>query len=268
MTDAAAAGKETEDAGKNKQEVRSRTPVAAQLGYFALSLLTLTLASCSDMGPPLRPAWQQDSNLYYNGEAARTAQTATTPHVVARVIYAAPTDLPHLVQRQGDVADTPRGPARMGDGTFDLGIQDAASGRWMESYLCGGNLFVSGLPHQAYRIVVKNRTPMPLELSIGVDGQDLQTGTPASYRRGAGAPLHVAPRGTLTLDSTAHGPLLFHAVRGEGALFDTSPRGRPGLIQVAAYLAPDAPSKGPEKMRPNQVAPLGLFPIGAPEQYR
>ncbi|HEY1049918.1 MAG TPA: hypothetical protein VGE39_09195 [Prosthecobacter sp.] len=226
------------------------------------------MSSCTDSGPPLRPAWQQDSNLYYNGVPARTAQTAATPHVVARILYASPAELPALIERQGDVADTPRGMARMGDGTFDLGLQDAATGRWIESYLCGGNLFVSGLPNQAYRIVVKNRTPMPLELSIGVDGQDLQSGAAATYRRSPGAPLRIAPRGTLSLDRSARGPLLFRAVHGTGALFDTSPRGRPGLLQVAAHLAEDAPSAGPEKMRPTQVAPLGLFPIGAPEQYR
>jgi len=37
---------------------------------------------------------------------------------------------------------------------------------------------------------------------------------------------------------------------------------------VAAHLANDAPSVGPEKMRATQIVPLGLFPIGAPEQYR
>jgi hypothetical protein len=40
------------------------------------------------------------------------------------------------------------------------------------------------------------------------------------------------------------------------------------LIQIAVYLAADAPSIGPEKLRSSQIAPLGLFPIGAPEQYR
>ncbi|MGV3664313.1 MAG: hypothetical protein ACO1TE_29345 [Prosthecobacter sp.] len=250
------------NAGK-KSTPRIHT-AAAQLCSFAAATMCL-LASCADSGPPLRPAWQQDSHLHYQGVPARAAQTSTTPHMVARVIYAAPAELPRLVERQGDVADNPRGFARMGDGTLDLGLQDVVTGKWIESYLCGGTLFVSGLPNQAYRIVVKNRTPMPLELSIGVDGRDFQSGGPASLRRGS---LHVAPRGTLSLDRSAQGPLLFRAVHGEGALFDTSPRGRPGMIHVAAYLASDAPSAGPEKMRPSQIAPLGLFPIGAPEQYR
>lgn len=264
MTSAAAG---TEKAGKRAEEIQ--TPVAAQLGSVALAAIcALTLASCADMGPPLRPAWQQDSNLYHHGVPARTAQTAATPHMVARVIYASPAELPRLVERQGDVADTPRGLARMGDGTLELALQDAATGRWIESYLCGGNLFVSGLPNQAYRIVVKNRSPMPLELRIGIDGQDLQSGAAASYRRDPGSTLRIAPRSTLSLDRSAHGPLLFRAVHGEGAVFDTTPRGRPGLIQVAAHLASDAPSQGPEKMRPSQVAPLGLFPIGTPEQYQ
>ncbi len=264
MTAAAEAG--TRNSGQRTYVNHTATRPLRRLAATAASLCLL--ASCADSGPPLRPAWQQDSHLHHSGIPARTAQTAGTPHMVARIIYASPAELPALIQRQGDVADTPRGLARMGDGTLDLGVQDAATGRWMETYLCGGTLFVAALPNQAYRLVVKNRTPMSLELKVGADGQDVPGGAAASYRRSPGSPLHIAPRGTLSLDRSAHGPLLFRAVHGTGALFDTSPRGRPGLIQVAAHLANDAPSVGPEKMRATQIVPLGLFPIGAPEQYR
>lgn len=234
--------------------------VAGGLAVCALAFL----ASCN-AGRPLTPAWQQDSNLYYQGTAARQAQTSTTPHGVARVIYAQPDHLRRLLEKQGDVADAQHGLARMGDGTLDLGVQDAVTGKWLESYLCGGHLFVAALPHQAYRLVLKNRTPMPLEFSVGVDGRDLETGSAASLHRGS---LHVPARGTLTVDHGAHGPLLFRAVQDDMVLYDLGPKGRPGILQVAAYLATDAPSVGPQKMRPSQVLPLSLFPIEAPEQYR
>jgi hypothetical protein len=223
------------------------------------------LASCSSSIAPLRPAWQQDPNLFHRGVPAFQAQTATAPHMVARVVYATPEQIARMIERQGDVPDTQRGPARMGDGTVDLGVQDVATGQWIETHLCGGILFVAGLPHQAYRIVLKNRTPMPLDLRVGVDGKDAQTGGPASLKRGS---LRVEQRGTLTMDHTSHGPLLFKTVRSDGALFDTSAQGRTGVIQLAVFLASDAPSIGPEKLRASQIAPFGLFPIGRPEQYR
>lgn len=240
----------------NKRRIQAWQHIAWMAG---VSLL----AACN-IGT-LKPAWQQDPNLYHRGVPARPSQTATTPHMVARVVYAAPDQIVRLVERQGDVPDTQRGFARMGDGTVDLGLQDVATGKWIESHLCGGILFVSGLPHQAYRIVLKNRTPLPLELGIGVDGKEVQTGTTASLRRGS---LRLEPHGTLTLEHAAHGPLLFKAVHGDAALFDTSPQGRPGLMQLAVFLAADAPSIGPEQLRPTQFAPLGFFPLGAPEQYR
>lgn len=223
------------------------------------------LAACAGSVGPLKPAWQQDPNLYHHGVPARPSQTTTTPHLVARVVYATPDHLQRLVERQGDVPDTQRGLARMGDGTVELALQDVATGKWLESHLCGGILFVSGLPNQAYRIVVKNRSPMPLELGIGVDGKELQSGAAASLRRGG---LRLEPHGTLTLEQGAHRPLLFKAVSGDGALFDVSPRGRTGLLQIAVFLAADAPSVGPQKLRASQIAPLGLLPVGAPEQYR
>lgn len=223
------------------------------------------LASCGSNIAPLRPAWQQDPNLFQQGFPAYQAQTTTTPHMVARVIYAEPEHLRRLVERQGDVPETQRGLARMGDGTVDLGVQDAASGKWLTTHLCGGILFVEGLPNQAYRLVLKNRTPMPLQLGLGVDGKNAETGGAASLGRGS---LRVEPRGMIVMDHGGRGPLLFKKVEGDAVLFDTSPQGRKGVIQVAVFLAADAPSVGPEKLRASQIAPLGLFPMGRPEQYR
>lgn len=232
---------------------------------IAVMAATGLLSSCAGGLGGLSPAWQQDPNLYHHGVPARPSQSAATPHLVARVVYAAPDQITRLVERQDDVVDTQRGFARMGDGSMDLAVQDVATGKWLESHLCGGVLFVSGLPNQSYRLVLKNRTPMPLEIGVGVDGKDLETGRTASWRRGG---LRIKPRGTLSLEKSAQGPLLFKAVSGHGVLFDTSPQGRAGLIQVAVYLAADAPSVGPEKLRASQIAPLGLLPLGAPEQYR
>lgn len=229
----------------------------------ALMAGTLLLASCS-IGT-LKPAWQQDPNLYHRGEPTRPSQTATTPHVVLRVVYAAPERIGRMLDQQGDVVDTQHGFARMGDGTVDVALQDTATGKWIVSHLCGGILFVPGLPNQAYRIVLKNRTPMPLECRVGVDGRDSETGAAASLRRGS---LRLKPHGQMALDHTLQGPLKFKPVSSGAVLYDLGPQGRPGLIQIAVFLAADAPSIGPEKLRPTQIAPLGLFPFGAPEQYR
>ena len=237
---------------------------SAWINAVAVAGISL-LASCGSTIAPLRPAWQQDPNLFHQGFPARAAQTTKQPHMVARVVYATPEQVNQLVGIQGDVPEIQRGFARMGDGTVDLAVQDVASGRWLESYLCGGILFVAGLPHQAYRIVLKNRTPMPLELGVGVDGKDVRTGGAASLGRGG---LRVEPRGTFVLDHAVYGPLVFKAVSGNAALFDASPQGRTGVMQLAVFLARDAPSIGPEKLRASQIAPLGLFPIGRPEQYR
>ncbi len=223
------------------------------------------LASCGSNIAPLRSAWQQDPNLFHHGFPAYQAQTTTTPHMVARVVYAAPDQIARMMERQGDVTDAQRGFARMGDGTVDLAVQDVASGKWIESYLCGGILFVAGLPNQAYRIVMKNRTPMPLQVGVGIDGKDAETGGTASLGRGN---LRVDKRGALVMDHTPHGPLLFKTIRSDAALFDASPQGCTGVIQLAVFLASDAPSIGPEKLRASQIAPLGFFPIGRPEQYR
>jgi hypothetical protein len=223
------------------------------------------LASCGNSIAPLRPAWQQDPNLFHQGFPARESQMATTPHMVARIVYAAPDRIAYMVERQGDVPDRQRGFSRMGDGTLDLAVQDVATGKGIESILCGGILFVASLPNQAYRIVLKNRTPMPLQLGIGIDGKDLQTGRTASLQRGT---IRMEKHASLTLDHASRGPLLFKSVNNDAALFDVSPQGCKGLIQLAVFLAADAPSIGPEKLRATQIAPLGLFPIGRPEQYR
>lgn len=229
----------------------------------ALIAATLLLASCS-IGT-LKPAWQQDPTLYHHGVPSRPSQTSKTPHLVARVVYASPERIERILDQQGDVADAQRGLARMGDGTVDVALQDAATGKWIVSYLCGGTLFVGGLPNQAYRIVLKNRTPMPLECRVGVDGRDAETGAAASLSRGH---LRLEPQGQLALDHTAQGPLKFKSVNSDAMLYDLGPRCRPGLIQIAVFLAADAPSIGPEKLRSTQIAPLGFFPLGAPEQYR
>ena len=174
------------------------------------------MASCDSTVAPLRPAWQQDPNLFHRGFAARAAQTTDQPHMVARVIYAEPEQLRRMIDRQGDVADTQRGMARMGDGTVELGVQDAASGKWLESHVCGGILFVAGMPNQAYRLMLKNRTPMALDLKVGVDGRDLQGGSSNGLGRGS---LRMEPRGKLELDHASNGPLLFKKVSGDSALF-------------------------------------------------
>lgn len=227
--------------------------------------VAVLMASCSGVTGPLKPAWQQDANLQHHGVAGRAAQTGQTPHLVARIMYGAPDRVSRMMESQGDVPDQVRGLTRMGDGSIEAGLQDVATGRWLESHLCGGVLFVSGLPNQAYRIVVRNRTPLPLELAVGVDGKGITDGKPAAWRRGGP---RVPAQGTLYLEEQDGRPLLFQAVTSDAALYALGPAGRTGLVQIAAFLAADAPSVPSEKLRADQVLPLGLLPVAPPEQYR
>lgn len=227
--------------------------------------LAVVLASCNGATGPLKPAWQQDSHLQHHGVAARAAQTGQTPHLVARIVYGAPDRVSRMMESQGDVQDAVRGLTRMGDGSIEVGLQDEATGRWLDSHLCGGVLFVSGLPNQAYRIVVRNRTPLPLELAVGVDGKGITDGKPAAWKRGGP---RVVALGTLYLEEQAGRPLLFQAVKSDAALYELGPMGGTGLVQIAAFLAADAPSVPSEKLRADQVMPLGLLPMAPPEQYR
>jgi hypothetical protein len=75
------------------------------------------------------------------------------PHLIARVVYAAPGQITRLIERQDDVPDTAARLCPHGGWHVDLALQDTATGKWLDSHLCGGILFVAGLPHQAYRIV-------------------------------------------------------------------------------------------------------------------
>ena len=236
---------------------------------FRATLLVLSaiLPCCSSNTGTLLPSWQQDSVLIYNGHPAALPQTSETPHLVARACYSAPGQIEKLIARQGDSPEPVQQLAVMGDGTFALGFSDAASGRWLDVQECGGQLFVSGLPNQAYRIHVSNLTPMPLDLAIGMDGKDLGTGKVSTWKRSS---LRIEARKTLIFDRDplTQRPLLFGTVTGDHALFETHPEGTRGLIQVAAWLAADAPSVPGQKLRPSQYAPGSLIPLDRPEQFR
>jgi hypothetical protein len=231
---------------------------------FCLSLLS---AACQYPNT-LLPSWQQDTTLIYNGRAAALAQHSTTPHLVARAVYADPGDVEKLLATQDDSPASVQQLAVMGDGTFALGFSDAATGRFLDVRQCGGVLFVPGLPNQAYRIHVQNLTPMPLDLAIGIDGKDICTGREASWSRSC---LRVAAKKSLLIDRPPHGKaseLLFSRVQGDQALFETHPSGTQGLIQVAAWLSRDAPSLPGQTLRPSQYPPLNLLPVDKPVQYR
>jgi hypothetical protein len=206
------------------------------------------LASCGNSIAPLRPAWQQDPNLFHQGFPARESQMATTPHMVARIVYAAPDRIAYMVERQGDVPDRQRGFSRMGDGTLDLAVQDVATGKGIESILCGGILFVASLPNQAYRIVLKNRTPMPLQLGIGIDGKDLQTGRTASLQRGT---IRMEKHASLTLDHASRGPLLFKSVNNAGLQ---------GVDSTRCLSRRRCPQHRPRKTARHPDCPPGLVP--------
>lgn len=228
------------------------------------SLLLLTACQYQNT---LLPSWQQDTALIYNGQAAAQAQQSATPHLVARAIYAAPGHLETLIARQDDSPDTVKNLATIGDGTLALGFSDAVTGQFLDVQQCGGALFVQGLPNQAYRIHLQNLTPMPLDLAVGIDGQDIVAGGKAAWKRSS---LRLAPKQSLILDhsSKPNGPLLFRSVKGDSALFETHPAGTIGLIQIAVWLAKDAPSLHGQAIRPSEYPPLNLLPVDRPQQYR
>lgn len=233
----------------------------------ALLCLSLLSASCQYQNT-LLPSWQQDTTLIYNGQAAALAQQSTTPHLVARAVYAAPGHIEKLLAKQDDSPAPVQQLAVMGDGTFALGFSDSATGKFLDVQECGGMLFVTGLPNQAYRIHIQNLTPMPLDLAIGIDGKDICTGREASWTRSS---LRVAAKQSLLIDRPPHGKasaLLFGKVQGDHALFETHPSGTKGLIQVAAWLSRDAPSLPGQTLRPTQYPPLNLLPGDQPVQYR
>ncbi|MBL9132856.1 MAG: hypothetical protein JNG86_16730 [Verrucomicrobiaceae bacterium] len=238
-----------------------------RISVRALPLLfSLLLLSCQSSNT-LLPGWQQDTALIYNGSPAAQAQRSTTPHLVVRACYGAPGHVERLVARQDDSPQPVKNMAVMGDGTLALGFSDAATGKWLEMQECGGQIFVAGLPHQAYRIHLQNLTPMPLDLALGIDGKDLATGGTASWSRSS---IRIEAKKALLIDHlpSGRGPLLFKSVHGDRALFETHPSGCTGLIQIAAWLAADAPSLPGQTLRPSQYAPGTLIPIDRPEQYR
>ncbi len=234
--------------------------------YAALLSITL-LTSCAALSGHLRPAWQQDSNLTYQGQPAAEAQHADTPHLVARACYAEPQRISQFITRLNDVPDAVRGLCSMGDGTLALGFSDVTTGRWLDARLCGGQLLVGGQPGQAYSIHLQNKTPLPLDLAIGIDGKDITTGQEANWRRST---LRLEAKQTIILNHSyvPVAPFLFRVVQSDYALFDTRPKGSIGLIQVAAWLSRTAPSLPSEKIRRSQFPPLNLLPVESPEQYR
>lgn len=234
------------------------------LRFFSLAPLFI-LASCSST--ELLPSWQQDTGLIYNEAPSRLAQQSSTPHVVARAVYTSADRMDALLASQDDSAELVKGPVVMGDGTFSLGVQDALSGQWLETRLCGGQLFITGQPGQAYKLHLRNLTPQPLDLAIGIDGKDLMTGKPASWTRSS---LRADGKKTLILPAPAsdmRAPV-FKRVTSDHALHVQGSQGTTGLIQVAAWLAADAPSLPGQKLRAGQVLPLSLYPFETPEQYR
>jgi hypothetical protein len=228
--------------------------------------LLLLVTSCQYQNS-LLPSWQQDTALIYNGQAAAQAQQSTTPHLVARAIYAAPGHLETLIARQDDSPDAVKNLATIGDGTLALGFSDAVTGQFLNVQQCGGALFVQGLPNQAYRIHLQNMTPMPLDLAVGIDGQDIVAGGTAAWKRSS---LRLAAKQSLILDRSpkTNAPLLFRSVKGDTALFETHPAGTRGLIQIAVWLAKDAPSLPGQTIRPSEYPPLNLLPVDQPPQYR
>lgn len=102
-------------------------------------------------------------------------QHPTTPFFVQRVRYDALAGIQKLLELQDDPVLRVRSMRRVGDGVLSLGIQDGR-GRWLQTFECGGHLFVVGQPQQTCRIVIRNESRCRLEITAGMDGRDLVAG--------------------------------------------------------------------------------------------
>lgn len=99
----------------------------------------------------------------------------SVPFLTARVYYADPAAVRKLVEVQDDSVVRIKGMTRVGDGILSLGVRDGR-GRWVESYECGGHLFVTGPAGQPCQIVVRNNCKSRLEVLVGMDGLDASSG--------------------------------------------------------------------------------------------
>lgn len=140
---------------------------------FAAILLVIALTSCDSFRSPAGRS--RSSHLATHGTQAFMRHDPVSPFLVQRIYYGDAAKVRQMVEVQDDQAARFRGMRRVGDGIISVGIKDGR-GRWLESFECGGHLFVVGAEGQACQVVVQNESRTRLEVICGVDGRDASRG--------------------------------------------------------------------------------------------
>ncbi len=197
---------------------------------MVMGMAVLGLSGCELLLPKDGPSAKAGSGMRL------TAGTKKRPFMIVRACYQRSDRLEALATRLGDLPEPTRGLVPMGNGTIEIGFQDA-SGAWIESLESGGSLAVPGEPGADYELVVRNTSRTPIEVRVRVDGRDLLSGKADAWDH-VGAEIEPGAKVVFDQgwksDGTAY-PLTFAAVKGVEAMRDYSPNGRTGLIQVAVF---------------------------------
>lgn len=205
--------------------------------------------------------------------------TPNTPQLIARSFYGPRSITDALILEMQDAALSARRWTRFGNGMVSLRFENDR-GRRLPAVQCGGHLVVTGEPGQAWRLLVKNETDVPIEVLPSVDGIDLETGEVADLRRRGRL---LAPRETTLFTSIADAegravPLAFREISDTSALHRITPTGTLGSVIVCVFL-PDGKDSfftRPllERRLPDLPGALGTIPrrryepMLLPYQYR
>ena len=216
----------------------------------------LLLAACQSPGP---------------GNAGKKSVTGTpariferndpvTPVLVVRLYYGDATMVRRLVEVQDDFVDRFKGMRRVGDGILSVGVRDGR-GRWVESFECGGHLFVTGAAGQPCQIVVRNESKSRLEILAGIDGADANAGGAFKLENQG---LILAPLQTAVIGKAARGkPHTLHFGAGRspalGPVVEVRIAPPTGSILLAVYHEKGVfPWEG--KFRSTTTTTTGKFP--------
>lgn len=244
-----------------KRETKRRSWMGTVGIWGAVATL---LSSCEMLQPKDNPALKASNSL------KQTIGVKKRPVLVARACYQVETRIAELAGRLGDLPESREGLVPMGNGSIEMGVQDA-DGRWIETMESGGTLVLAGQPGAGYRLVIRNRSRSPLELRVRVDGRDVLSGKASAWDH---VGVELAPGETVFFDRQwmANGEeklLTFSAVGGIDAIQDFSADGRTGLIQVGVFSLDRE-----DRMRTAVPVPgwqgeaIPLVPRERPYQYR
>jgi hypothetical protein len=234
------------------------------IAHFVFSVSILTGCQTPGVTGKTAPAASSHQARVFERE------DANVPFLAVRLYYGDAAAVRGMLEVQDDSAVKFRGMRRAGNGIVSVGVKDG-KGAWVESYECGGHLFVTGAEGQPCQIVVRNESKSRLEILVGMDGADaisgcafklenhglvlspLQTSTIGVVKRGKPPVLRFGPGRAPSL-----GPVIEARIapaRGSILLAVFQEKGRfpwEGSIRAATR---NAPGKYPQrKFEPEPVA--------------